>query len=95
MTNFSSSPNVNINYSQPPLEVRVQLLQPEHPVPCFYLSLIVTVLAQLHTNPYANHSSFAPHVLMIIYIRSVPKHKKISPAAPIFEKNLEQLFISG
>lgn len=42
---------------------RVQLLRPEHPVPCFYSSLIITILAKVDTNAYANCSIFVPMFL--------------------------------
>ena len=51
---FSSIPNVTINYNQLPLEVtgRVQLLWPEHPKLCLYLSQRITVFSQFDINIY-------------------------------------------
>ena len=94
VTNFSSipmSPQTMIGHS-PPLEVPylVQPLWSRHPVPCFYNSLIITVLAQLDTNTYINLSTFAPP-----HSHDYLNNKKISPAVPIFVMYLEQLFISG
>lgn len=42
VTSFSSIPHITMNYNWPPLEVRVWLLQLEYPVPCFYLSTVIT-----------------------------------------------------
>jgi len=39
---------------------QVQLLQPEHPVPCFFLSLIITVLTQLDMITHINLNILAP-----------------------------------
>ena len=65
---FSSIPNVTINYNQLSLEVtwRVQLLWPEHPMLCLYVSQSITVFSLFDINIYKSVNYLHLHILMII-----------------------------